>query len=361
MDGIYLYGIMRDPGEVDLGIAGLDVASALSTVAHDGLACLVSEYHGKPFEEMAKTTLLQSLLAHQRAIEGVMQEHTVLPVKFGTIVRGARDAVELLSQGHSQFVEALDSIEGNVQVEVAATWDTDQVLQKIGKEEEVVCARQAVSRNGGPTVEERVQLGRMVKAQLEQWRDSYRERILMFLEPLSLAVAPNALVSDQLVMNVALLLNRNRLEEFDTVMQRVDRLVGAEINFRVLCPLPPYSFSTVEITRITQEQLDEARQTLRLADVVSAADVRQAYRRLVADMVGCPGLGDNPAKAQLKRLRQASELLLQCCQKQDAGQQEEKGSARFRRSGECRFLIAIQGSGSDEIEPARFGKSEGAE
>lgn len=361
MDGIYLYGITRDPGKADWGIAGLDVASSLYTVAHVGLACLVSEYHGKPFEEMAKERLLQSLLAHQRAVEEVMQEHTVLPVKFGTIVRGERDAVELLSQGRSQFMEALESIEGKVQVEVAATWDIDQVLQKIGKEEAVGRARQAVTGNGGPTVEERVQLGRMVKAYLEQRKDSYRERILMFLEPLSLAVAPNALVSDQLVMNVAFLLNRNRLEEFDTVMHQVDRLVGSEINFRVLSPLPPYSFSTVEITRITQEQLEEARQTLRLADVVSAADIRQAYRRLAADLVGRPGLGDTLATAQLKRLRQASELLLPYCQEQDAGQQDEKGSTLFGRSGECRFLIAIQGSGGDEIEPARFGKSEAAE
>ncbi len=359
MSRTYLYGIIRDPGRVDLGIPGLYVASSLYTVAHDGLACLVSEYHGEDFGKLAKEEILTSLLAHQRAVEEAMRDHTVLPAKFGTVLDSSHDAQELLAQGRAQFTGALASIQDKVQIEVAATWDVGQILQKIGQAEEVVRARQAATRQGGPTEEERVRLGQLVKAHLDQRRDRYRKLMLAALEPFALAVAPNPLISDELVMNVAFLVDRQRQDEFDGALQELDRLVGAEVCFRVLSPLPPYSFNMVEITRITQQQIEEARQALQLTGALSQAAVRQAYRRLAAETLRSPDLEDHLSSARFKEVRQASELLLQCCQRQDAGPQDAQGRALMGRSGEPMFLIAIKGSGGAEIEAARFGKSEG--
>lgn len=358
MNGIYLYGIIWDPDKVDLGIAGLCAASPMYTIAHDGLACLVSEYDGEEFGKLTKEKLVTSLLAHQRAVEEAMRDHIVLPAKFGTILDDAHDAQELLSRGHTQFMEALASIEGKVQVEVAATWDVGQMLQKIGQEAEIVLARQAVIHTGGPTMEERVRLGQLVKVHLDQRRDRYRDFMLAALEPLALAVAPNPLISDELVMNVAFLMDRCRQGEFDGALQELDRLVGAEVNFRVLSPLPPYSFSMVEITRITPQQMEEARNTLQLTGTLSEVAVRQAYRRLAAETLGSRDLEDHLTRERFKGVRQASELLLQCCPRQGKGQQDANVSSLIGCSEEPMFVIAIKGSGGAEIEASRFGKSE---
>lgn len=359
MNGIYLYGIIPDPDKVDLGIAGLCAASPMYTIAHDGLACLVSEYDGEELGRLTKEELVTNLLAHQRAVEEAMRDHVVLPAKFGTILDDAHDAQQLLSRGHSRFMEVLASIEDKVQVEVAATWDVGQTLQKIGQEAEIVRVRQAVIRTEGPTMEERVRLGQLVKVHLDQRRDRYRKLMMSALEPFALAVAPNPLISDELVMNVAFLVDRCRQGEFDGALQELDRLVGAEVNFRVLSPLPPYSFTLMEITRVTQQQMEEARHTLRMTGTISEVAVRQAYRRLAAETLRSTDVGDRLTRERFKGVRQASELLLQCCPRQgSSGQQDANVHALIGHSAEPIFVIAIKGYGSDEVEASRFGKSE---
>lgn len=354
MGDMYLYGVVREPSVVNPGISGLDGSGAVYTVAHDGLGCLVSDYDGVEFGGPGKEQLVRNLLAHQRALEEAMRNQTVLPMKFGTILNGQHEVVALLAQGRSQFLAALESIEGKVQVEVAATWDVGETLRKISQEDEVVCARQAAAQNGGPTFEQRLQLGRMVNGLLEQRRSGYRKLILACLEPLALAVAPNALISDELVVNLALLIERGRLEEFGVVLDELDRSVGAEINFRVLSPLPPYSFCTVEIARVTRDQVDEARRTLGLPDPFSEAEIRRAYRRLAAGMQSKPGLVDPSTNARFRHLRRTAELLVRYCEQQGRAPNDGPDGPRDPSDGVVTFLIGIAGSGGDEVEATRF-------
>jgi len=311
---------------------------------------VLSDYAGKAFGSLSKEELGRRLLAHQRVVERVLQDHTVLPVKFGTVLNSPQDVLDLLSQGHSQFMDALAAIRDKVEIEVAATWDTEQVLQEISKEEGVVRAREAIAGRGQPTVEERIQLGQLVKTCMDSRRDSYRERMLDFLKPTAIDVQPNALISDQMVMNVAFLVDRAREEEFDKRVHRLDELFQNEITFRVIGPLPPYSFSTVKITRLTPEQVEEARDILHLGGDISEAEVRQAYRRLAAEEQRNQRPRDKLAKDQFGRLRQASELLLRYC----------RACGEARRD-ECLFAVEVKRSRTDEVEPARFGGAERAE
>jgi len=270
-------------------------------------------------------------------------------VKFGTLLNSSQEVLGLLTQGHSGFVDTLAAIQDKVEIEVAATWDTSRVLQEISKEEDVVRAREAIAHNGQPTVEERVQLGQVVKAYMDRRRDSYRERMIDFLKPLSVDVAPNAMVSDQMVMNVAFLVDRARQQEFDERVNQLDNLFQNEITFRVIGPLPSYSFSTVEITRLTPQQVEEARGTLHLGGAISEAEIRNVYRRLAAEEQRNLRPEDKPAKDQfvIAKLRQDSELLLRYCRAQSKVQR-----------GESLFVIDIERSRSDEVEPARFSSSE---
>ena len=355
MGRTYLYGIIEGRNEDDLGIAGVDGSSPVHVAAGDGLGCVVSGYSGEEFGALPKEQLVRHLLSHQRVIEGVMDDHAVLPVKFGTLLDSSQEVRALLSQGHSEFARALASIRDKVEIEVAATWDTGQVLQEIGSEEEVARAREAIARKGQPTVEDRIWLGQMVKSYMDKRREGHRERMVGFLKPLSVDVAVNALVSDELVMNVAFLVDRDRQREFDEGVQRLDELFQNEINFRVIGPLPAYSFSTVEVTRLTPEQVEEARQTLHLGNVITEAEVRKAYRRLAAEEQRNLSPGDELAKGRFARLRQASELLLSCCRVRTAAKGGKRHSALTSQAIDGLFAIAIKGSQSDEVEPARFG------
>jgi len=252
MGGKYIYGIIKDGGKTALDIAGLDRSSKVYTVPYRGLSCVLSDYSGGEFSSMSEEEVIRCLLKHQVVVENVMREHTILPVKFGTVLATLSEVYAMLSQGYSQFSNALDWIQGRVEIEVAATWEMVQVLQEVNAERQIIRAWEAIaSRPEQQTIQERIHLCRMVRASMNRRRSSYRERIINFLKSVAVDVQPNALVSDELVVNMAFLVERTCQERFDNCVRWLDALFHSQIKFLIIGPLPPYSFVTVEVTRLS--------------------------------------------------------------------------------------------------------------
>lgn len=344
----YIYGIINSNSEAALAITGPGGSGPVYTIAHKGLACVLSDYTGRELGSMSKEEVVRCLLAHQIVVEQVMREHTVLPVKFGTVLAASDEVLDLLSQCHQQFVEALTWIADKVEVEVAATWDTAQVLREISAEPEIVRARESItSRPRQPTVEECLRLGNMVKASLDRHRDRYRERMIAFLKPVAIDVQPNALVSEQMVMNVAFLVEKVNQREFDSQVGQLNDLCHGQINFRIIGPLPPYSFATVEVSRPNWEKLSEAQRMLGLPQVILEARVRKAYREMAAACHPDVNPGDNLAGERLAKIQEASSLLLAYCRKAEGLGDPKKGLLLTREAVERAFLTIIRRSATE--------------
>ncbi len=340
MNSKYIYGIIDSSDDEALGIAGL--GGMVHTVAYEGVGCVLSDYPEPAFHCASKEQIVQCLLKHQEVVEHVMKRHTVLPVKFGTTLAASSEVYELLFQGHHQLTSALAKMADKVEIEVAATWDIQRVLQEVSNEEEVVRGREAISR-GQATTEQRINLGKLVKASLDRRRESYRDRMLSFLQPMANDVQLNALVSDQMVLNVAFLLDGTEHEKLLSRISQLNDLFHNQIDFRVIGPLPPYSFATVEVTRPNRQQIEEARQLLHLGESITEAEVRKAYRRLAAEAHPDSRPGDQTAKSQFAKLRQASELLIAYCR----GQAGSKGD----------LLISIKRQRPEEVQTPGFSEA----
>lgn len=351
----YLYGIIESGNGTALGELGVDGISPVRVVARDGLGCVVSGYKGKEFADLSEQHIIRSLLAHQRVVERVMEYHTVLPVKFGTFFTSSREVQALLLRERASLLRALGSIQDKVEIDVAATWDVGRVLQEISKDEDVVRAREAITAKGQPTLGDRLQLGEMVKGLLDKRREQWQARMVGLLKPLALDVTPNVLVSDELVMNVAFLVERCRQGEFDERVQCLDGLFQNEITFRVIGPLPPYSFSSVEIARITPAQIEEACHTLELGDVTTEVEIRRAYRRLAAKQRRNWGMGDRLDEGHFARLREALELLVRYCRARGEVRGPEGRDVAAGEAVDGLFVVAVKGTKSEDIEPSRFG------
>jgi hypothetical protein len=301
--GKYIYGIIIGSNDIVLGVRGVGGASLVYPIAHQDLSCLVSNYFGKEFSSMSGEKLVSCLLAHQVVVEQVMRKNTVLPVKFGTVLATSDEVRQLLTQGHSQFFFTLVWIQDKVEVEVVAAWNRGEVS-------------------------------------MDRRRDDYGEQIISFLKPLSIEVQPNPLISEEMVMNVAFLVERANLEAFDSRVRQLNDLFGDQINLRTIAPLPPYSFATVEVTKPSPEKIEEARQLLGLGEAISELKVRRAYSRLAAETHPNHRPEDKRAKTRFVQLRQASDLLIAYCR----GQAESDGD----------FLISIRRSRSDEFQSSHL-------
>ncbi len=354
MTRVFLYGIVEGTLPAAIDVRGLDGTSRVRVVASGAIGAVVSA-HATPFDvhDLPRETLLTNLVAYQRVVERVMQRQSVLPVKFGTQLESADEARDLVSQNRTTLGGAFARMRGMTELEVAATWEIGSVLQEIGRDPAVVSAREAIQSRGDPTPEDRVGLGRLVGSLIELRRAAIRRRALDALESLASNTAAHALLDERLVMNEAFLIPTGDLPEFEGRVQELDALFEGRIDFRIVGPLPTYTFCTVDVARVTAAQRDEARRALGLADEEpDERAIRGAYRRAAASaqrQLPAAAQGDAPVtEAPGSDLRGASELLL------DLSRTDPTDRRPGSDSGD-RWIARIRTTGLDDISAATFG------
>ena len=321
----YIYGVISTSQPVTFGQSLLSSSpEEVYTVVHRELAGVVSNYDGSDLASLSQEEKLRCLMAHQWVIEWVMKEgYTILPVKFGTLVEDEDEIRRILEQGYNKLAPALNQMNGLVEIEVAATWDLKKVLEEIGSEEEIrQLGRSMAGKSASEILEMQIRAGRLVKESLDRRRESYRNQTMQSLARTALDVQPNALVADEMVMNIAFLIQREKQVDFDGQVRRINEALDDQINFRVIGPLPPYSFSTVEIKRPDPDKIEAARQLLGLGTEVSDKELKEAYRHLAAKSHPDAHL-DEPGDEQFAKVREAFILLRDYCQGQDEGVEEK--------------------------------------
>ena len=329
MYGKYLYGIISGGSDTALGVRGLVGANLVYNLAHDGLSCVASDYTGGNFDIMSRGELAQYLVTHQTVVEQVVKRHPILPFKFGTVLADSDEVHRLLAQGHSQFSLTLFWMQDKVEVEVMATWAGGQIF------EENVSGLEKLNADA-PLPPGQTNLS------TPQSRQSYLERMVGFLKPVSVDVQPHTPGSGGVAMSVAFLVEKARLETFHERIKHLNALFYNQIDFQTIDPLPPYSFATVEVNRYSQEAIDEAKRLLKLNGLSDEVEVRKTCRHMALEFNSGRKPGDKLTKTRLTALQRASDLLVAYCR----GQAEKEGD----------FLISIRRSRSDEVQPPRLVK-----
>ncbi len=327
----YLYGIIGAEEPATFGVSGFPPSpTEVYTVVNQGLGCVVSGYQGENFAALDRGNQIRCLIAHQEVIERVMKGHTVLPIKFGTLVEGDDAVRQIIEQGHGRLTQTLKQIADSVEMEVVATWDLKEVLESIGRTDEILRIKESIANKpAAATVEQRIQAGRLVKQCLDRRRNQIQDHITALLGVMAVNVQPNALLADEMVMNVAFMIPKDRQYDFDQWVRALDSTFHDELKFRIIGPLPPYSFSTVMVTRPSVEKIEAARRLLRLGNDVSETEVKETYRRLAAQYHPDARPGDQRAEELFVRLREAFVLLKSYCHGQRNGVVGNENGRRY--------------------------------
>ena len=339
----YVYGVIPSGEATSFGPIGIgDRGDEVHTVAYKHLAAVVSDCPPLDYTAMKDTDkekMVRDLAAHQRVIEEVMEGSTTLPMKFGTMVKDKDEVEAILRRGYFGLKEALAATEGKVEVELVATWDVDSVTQEIAQEEPIARLRARIEKTKSRlrSVPDRIKVGKMVYESLGRRRENYQEEILGALTTFALDLQKNVLMDDKMVMNVAFLISKDRQEEFDDKVREVDERLGGALNFRVIGPLPAYSFSTIEVRPLTRQEIGEARGILGIDEEGSGlADIKAAYYQLAQEHHPDLKPGDEEAEERFTRIASAYQLLTSYCLGEAAAQgiTAKKQAERYR----CSFV-----------------------
>ncbi len=244
--GKYIYCVIRKPSSFDLDFCGVG-GGKIHLVTSGKLAVAVSD---SPITDYPITR--ENTMTHQRAIEEVMRvRSSVLPVSFGTVAEN-RAVVEkkLLESKESELLDALQSVEGKVELNLKALWlDLPAIFQKVVAENPdlaLLKKKFAGSRLGMDTT---IEIGKLVEDGLQARRNKIREEILSLLEDIMVDHKDISRLGEQMIFNLAVLIPQNKQKMFDKTVRDLDEKYKDEnAYFKYIGPTPAFNFVKVPIT-----------------------------------------------------------------------------------------------------------------
>jgi hypothetical protein len=347
MSATHLYGIIPTGDEVIFDVAGIDDDDdRVYSVPHGDIAAVVSASPLVDYRGLKREQAVHYLVTHQRVVETVMRSFPVLPVKFGTPLRDVPEVRRLLARGETLFRSALREFAGLVQLEVVVLWNLPEVLREIGQEEAIAQAKSEVTaRTATATITERIAIGQMVQVSLERHRAALRDRVLLpTLRDVALDVVVNPVMDDNMVANLALLVDQTSRRPLEQRLDVLDDEFGGRLRFRCVGPLPPYSFASVEVEAPSFEAVNDARQQLGLGEKGTPGEIKQVYRRLAGQWHPDHNPHNPEAETHMAMLNQAYNLLTRYAGSLMLAEENVRQAAcRFdRETVEKTLLIAIR-------------------
>jgi len=218
------------------------------TIHWQDLAAIVSD---SPIVKYPVTR--NNSMAHQQVLEKVMQEFTVLPVRFCTIAEKEENIIERVLKGrYQEFIDLLAQMKGKTELGVRAFWtDMEAIFAETIEENPPIKRLKdllAKETNIQRQYAGKIKIGQLVKKALEKKKDQEVEDLLEMLKPLSLDFRENRVLGDMNLINAAFLVAKEREQKFDQKIQELEKVYGERKKLKYIGPVPPYNFVEVVVT-----------------------------------------------------------------------------------------------------------------
>ena len=243
-EGTYLYCIIRSSEARDFGPLGVGGRGDHgTTISFDDLSGVVSNARTRRYAATRENTM-----AHEKAIEKVMSEgHTALPVRFGTVAGSVQEVRDVLRKRHREFADLVRDMDNKVELGVKALWrDMEGVFAEIIEERsDIKALKNEVARNSKRGSLMRV--GEMVKEALERKKEREATQILNSLRKIAADFKENTTYGDNMFLNAAFLVQRDREKEFDNEIEALTMKYEGRAKIKYVGPAPPFNFVNIVI------------------------------------------------------------------------------------------------------------------
>jgi hypothetical protein len=244
MEGRYIYCII-DWGEKkpigNFGNIGIG-ENAIYTIDYKDIAAVVSTI---PFKQMESS--MDDIVAHQRVVEAARETKTVLPVRFGVILKNEEGIKKLLASSYKDYRAKLSSLRGKDEIGIKVLLNKSslkKIKEQAEQSEEIRKIKQEISSAKPGT-------SYFLKLRLE---DAMKNETLMKIDKMvgeingslaEAAVERRLLRNDvgEIALNAAYLVDRNKIATFDKKVKELrDRFEKEGMTLHRSGPWAPYSF-----------------------------------------------------------------------------------------------------------------------
>ncbi len=239
--GTYVYAVVAAGADVpaDLEPVG-GSADGVAIIEHGDLAAVVSDV---PVDEpLGKRA---DLMAHERVVNTIAAETTVLPMRFGGVVADDRAVIdELLTEHHDWFTGALAELDGCVEFVLHGRYDQDVLFARILEQNSEIARLSEQIRGLDPdaTYYERIRLGEAIAREVEGARAVDATTAEQWLAPYAERVAAKAVEDEDGAVHLGLLVRRDRRSDFEQAVDSLGDEWDSRISLRLIGPVAPYDF-----------------------------------------------------------------------------------------------------------------------
>jgi len=227
---LYLYGVTR-PRALPARLA----QRGISLVGSGDRAAIVSPVEASPVEATRR-----NLLAHADVVEELHEQVVVLPARFGIVLPDRAAVVEFL--GAPELERLLGLHRDTAELTLKASYE-DSVFAELAPG--LAALREAYRR--APTLEHGLALGEAVAAGLADRRARDSSRVLELLAALVLDVRVGEPEGERGALNLALLVQRAAVDAISAQLDRLADELSPPLRFKLVGPLPLYSFVDLEL------------------------------------------------------------------------------------------------------------------
>lgn len=246
-EGKYIYGIVRNSDPIDYGPIGIGKrADRVYGVSYNGITAIVS---ASPIIIYEARRI--NIITHEKILEEMMKQFTVLPVRFSTISEHNDDEgiLKILEKDYQKFDEMLTKMEGKKELGLKVLAQESAIYGSILEKYDDIRNLRGKLMNlpVDKTHYQRVKIGEMVAEALKKETENYKNAILNALSPLSEDVKVNDNYGEMMILNAAFLIKNTTEPAFDKVVNDLSEQYGQFMTFKYVGTLPLYNFVNLVI------------------------------------------------------------------------------------------------------------------
>ena len=192
-----------------------------------------------------------NMTTHEKVLEEIMKEFTVLPVRFSTISEHDDDSgiLRILEKDYAKFDDLLTKMDGKKELGLKILAHEAPIYESIIEKYDEIRSLRAklIILPADKTHYQRMKIGEMVAEALKKETDNYKNIILDTLNPLADDVKINDNYGEMMILNAAFLIKNITEPEFDKTVNNLDEEYGSYMTFKYVGTLPPYNFVNLVI------------------------------------------------------------------------------------------------------------------
>lgn len=277
--GLYIYGVI--PSYYDAAQFRELESVGVFSIPFEKVSAIVSKSSVIDYRKLSVESLAKLLVDHQKTIESLMNMgfNTIIPMRLGTFANNVTEVIQILEKGYDLIMETAVKVTNLLEIDVVSLWsDFDQVLAEIATSPKVFEMKTKIEESKAKiTQSDQLSIGYLVKNMLDEKKAEHAAKIKDALEPFCQNAKQHELMDDQMVSNTAFLVKQSKLPLFEKALDQLDERLNGKLNFKMVGPLPCYSFYTMEVKELCFDEIESAKKELGLSNSTSEKNIKQAY------------------------------------------------------------------------------------